>query len=124
MSKRSIFFHSGGVPSSTTATRTTTASQCRALKRMALTKRGWATATDGGVVGVFGVVAWLVISELEIDERAAFGREQAEVNDHRRRHSDADHARMENFFEPRFERELIQPDQCDQCQHERRHLRC
>src|ERR1041385_665479 len=98
-----------------------TASQCRPSSRMALTK-GVATGLGGSVVSRPIVVVSVAISELEIDERAAFGREKAEVENHEHGYPDAHRAGVENCFKARLEQELVQPDQRDQQQHEPGHL--
>src|SRR5712671_2421395 len=67
--------------------------------------------------------ASLGISELKIDEHAAFGREEAKVHDHCSGDADANDAGVENLFEPRLKNELVEPDDCDQQQHQRRDLR-
>src|SRR5262245_56422237 len=89
---------------------------------MALTKRV-SEMPDGTVPPEGMVVVSFAISELEIDERPALGRAEAEIKNHRHRDSDAHKARVENASESGFVGELIQPDQRDQQEHERGHLR-
>src|SRR5437773_7250368 len=99
-----------------------TASHCRPLRRMPLTKRV-SPATAAGAVPGLAVVTRPGISELEINECAAFGREKAEIDNDQHGEADAHGARLEELLAARLEGELIQPDQPDQQQHERGHLR-
>src|SRR5262245_21441169 len=64
-------------------------------------------------------MAW---SKLEIDERPALRRAEAEVEDHEHRHADTHAARFKEFLEARLKRELIHPYQADQQNHEGGHL--
>src|ERR1051325_10905041 len=122
-------FQSGGVARATRTMSATTASQQRPFSLMALTNRVSADTGAGSVVAGVGLGATDValvsigISELEIDESAAFGCEDAQVNNHEYRDRDAGCIRLENAFQARLEQKLIKPDDRHEQQHERRDLR-
>src|SRR5438034_7077721 len=90
-----------------------TTAQCRAFSRTSLTN---------GLSGVFDRFT-SAISKLEIDERAAAGGTEAEIQNHRNRHSNPDNVGLENLPEARLVEELVEPDHGHQDEHERRHLR-
>src|SRR6267154_686888 len=90
-----------------------TTAQCRAFSRTSLTN---------GLSGVFdGFTS--AISKLEIDERASAGGTEAQIQNHRNRHSDPDDVGLENLPEARLIEELVEPDDGHQDEHERRHVR-
>src|SRR5436190_22435314 len=101
-----------------------TASQQRPVSRMALTNRVSAAgvASVGAGVGV-AIDDSRSISKLEIDERSAFSREDAEVNDHEHRQGHTRRICLNNLLEARLEYELVDPDQRSQDQHKRGDLR-
>src|SRR5437660_2550026 len=113
MSKRSTFFHSGGVNVTATRTMPDTTAHCRAFNRTSLTN------------GLSGVFDWFTsaISKLEINERASAGCAETKIQNHENRHSDADDVGLENLPEARLVEELVEPGHGHQDEHERRHLR-
>src|SRR5882724_9880834 len=90
-----------------------TTAQCRAFSRTSLTN---------GLSGVFDGFT-VAISKLEIDERAAAGGTEAQIQNHRNRHSNPDNVGLENLPEARLIEKLVKPDDGHQDEHERRHLR-
>src|SRR5262245_57430616 len=88
---------------------------------MALTNR---VSVAGGADTVAGlaVVVGIAISELEVNECATLGREEAKVQDHERGAANTHEIGFEDLPEARVEQKLIQPDQARQEQHERGYL--
>src|SRR4051812_41904794 len=94
----------------------------RPLRRISLTPNGGSVGA-GGVGGVGGAprsagvgisAATVDMSKLEVDESAAAGGAEAQVNHHGGGHRHAQRRKSQHLAESRFAHQLIQPDRGDQ----------
>src|SRR3954463_3682386 len=116
-----MFSQSRGTNRTAAATTRNEASHCRQLSRTSFSPKG-TSATDTGGPGAIGFVATFSILKLEIDEGTAAGGAEAQIKNHTDHHAHPDETGFQCLAEARFIKELVNPDQEHQRDHQGRNI--